>query len=449
VNHNILLKKLWEMGIHDKRILMLIKKMLKAGIFHEIEVNELGTPQGGIISPLLANVYLHDFDQYIAAQWEQHPKIRHYASKDSAHLSMQRQGYSRYYLVRYADDWVILTHSMEDARKIKEMAKQFLERNGRLELSEAKTLITDVAKEHLTFLGIETRVRPSRKGKGLVTYSRPAQKALNGAIQKLRKQIKRIKGTQGETSIIQEVLRYNSMAIGIGNYWAMASAVCQCGSKVDNTLWYTLEKTFSEITGSKPGEYQKRRIATEKTNNLPIRHKGHKTQVFYLEEGGCIIGLTKLGLSTYEAPQPKIPRETPYTQEGRGIWQGRTEKKLRLTRPDIITMLDDLTLRSTGSRQGNPSEEKYNFEYYMNRGYTLNRDKCRCKVCTTPLLSGNLHTHHKNPSLPIEQVNKVANLVSLCTRCHGLVHNDAPNPLGKGTKPAAKLEVYRKAVKPV
>jgi group II intron reverse transcriptase/maturase len=57
VNHNILLKKLWEMGIHDKRILMLIKKMLKAGIFHEIEVNELGTPQGGIISPLLANVY--------------------------------------------------------------------------------------------------------------------------------------------------------------------------------------------------------------------------------------------------------------------------------------------------------------------------------------------------------------------------------------------------------
>lgn len=57
VNHNILLKKLWKMGIRDKRLLMLIKKMLTAGIMHEIEENDLGTPQGGIISPMLANVY--------------------------------------------------------------------------------------------------------------------------------------------------------------------------------------------------------------------------------------------------------------------------------------------------------------------------------------------------------------------------------------------------------
>ena len=51
VNHNLLLKKLWKMGIRDKRLLMLIKKMLKAGIFQEIEENPLGTPQGGILTP--------------------------------------------------------------------------------------------------------------------------------------------------------------------------------------------------------------------------------------------------------------------------------------------------------------------------------------------------------------------------------------------------------------
>jgi hypothetical protein len=72
---------------------------------------------------------------------------------------------------------------MENAHKIKELAKQFLERNGQLELSEEKTLMTDVRRSYLTFLGIETRVRPSRKGKGLVTYSRPCRKAIKAAIQ--------------------------------------------------------------------------------------------------------------------------------------------------------------------------------------------------------------------------------------------------------------------------
>src|SRR5205823_1247637 len=168
-------------------------KMLKAGIFQEIEENALGTPQGGIISPLLANVYLHEFDKYIAKQWEEHPKQVEYARKRYAYTSMAKHGYPRYYLIRYADDWVILTTSHENAIKIKELAKQFLERNGKLQLSEEKTLITDVRATFLTFLGTETRVRPSQKGKGLVTYSRPSRKAMNGALQSLKKQAEQIK----------------------------------------------------------------------------------------------------------------------------------------------------------------------------------------------------------------------------------------------------------------
>ncbi len=171
----------------------------------------------GILSPLLANVYLHEFDKYIAQQWEEHPKQARYAQKRSAFSAMALQGYPRYYLIRYADDWVILTHRRENAQKIKELAKQFLERNGRLELSEEKTLITDVRTSSLTFLGIETRVRPSRKGKGLVTYSRPSRKALNGAIQSLKKQAERIQQASHRDQTIAEMLRYNAMAVGIGN----------------------------------------------------------------------------------------------------------------------------------------------------------------------------------------------------------------------------------------
>ena len=449
VNHNLLLTKLWKMGIRDKRILMLIKKMLKAGIFQEIEENPLGTPQGGILSPLLANVYLHEFDKYIAQQWEEHPRQAHYAQKRSAYSAMARQGYPRYYLIRFADDWVILTHSRENAQKIKELAKQFLERNGRLELSEEKTLITDVRTSYLTFLGVETRVRPSRKGKGFVTYSRPSRKALGGAIQSLKKQAERIQQAYHRDQTIQEMLRYNSIAVGIGNYWSMTSAVCRCGSKVDHKLWYKLDKIFMKLTGSQLGEYQQRKIEAEKTSNLPVRHTGHKTRVYFLEFEGCIIGLTHVGFSTYEAPSPKDPKETPFSKEGRALWEKRAAQKLRKMRPDTITMLDDLTVWSSENKHRGASKEKRNFEYYMNCGYTLNRDHCRCKVCATPLLRGNLHTHHKNPFLPIDQINKVNNLASLCMRCHDLVHSDEPNPFGKGTKPFTKLEAYRKEVKAV
>ena len=63
IDHSILLKRLYHMGVKDRRLLQIIKQMLKAGIMDECEVNEEGTPQGGILSPLLANVYLDMLDE--------------------------------------------------------------------------------------------------------------------------------------------------------------------------------------------------------------------------------------------------------------------------------------------------------------------------------------------------------------------------------------------------
>lgn len=67
INHRLLLKKLWRIGIHDKRVLKIISQMLKAGYIDQdlYHATEMGTPQGGILSPLLSNVYLNDFDWYV------------------------------------------------------------------------------------------------------------------------------------------------------------------------------------------------------------------------------------------------------------------------------------------------------------------------------------------------------------------------------------------------
>ena len=72
VNHSLLIKQLWNLGIHDRKVLACISKMLKAEIDKE-GVPSKGVPQGGILSTLLSNVVLNDLDQWIAGQWEFFP----------------------------------------------------------------------------------------------------------------------------------------------------------------------------------------------------------------------------------------------------------------------------------------------------------------------------------------------------------------------------------------
>lgn len=76
VNHKKLLKQIWTLGIHDKELLYVIQKILKAPIKipdGKLILPDKGTPQGGIISPLLANIVLNELDHWVESQWENNP----------------------------------------------------------------------------------------------------------------------------------------------------------------------------------------------------------------------------------------------------------------------------------------------------------------------------------------------------------------------------------------
>ena len=83
VNHSKLIKQLWTIGIRDKKLIWILKQILKAPIKMpdgKLEIPEKGTPQGGIISPLLANVVLNELDHWIESQWQNNPITRKYAT---------------------------------------------------------------------------------------------------------------------------------------------------------------------------------------------------------------------------------------------------------------------------------------------------------------------------------------------------------------------------------
>ena len=124
------------MGIKDQRVLQIVKAMLKAGVMDECEVNKEGTPQGGLISPLLANAYLDIMDEWVSKQWEA-KKTRHQYSTASCRYTAQRKTkLIPGYLVRYADDFVIVTDTRAHAEDWKSRLQKFLKEKMKLTLSQ-------------------------------------------------------------------------------------------------------------------------------------------------------------------------------------------------------------------------------------------------------------------------------------------------------------------------
>jgi len=173
--------------IVDKNMLKLIKMWLKAPIVEEREDgkkeykgNDKGTPQGGVISPLLANIYLNVLDTI----W----KVKKVQERLSARL------------VRYADDVVVLCRGNTD-RILKGM-KTVLEDLG-LTLNEAKTKVVDARREHFTFLGFSIGMRQGRKPGTLFPFTEPSKKA----IKHIRSEIKQLTTERYSATPTEVVIR--------------------------------------------------------------------------------------------------------------------------------------------------------------------------------------------------------------------------------------------------
>ena len=210
IDHDKLLE-LVHNRISDRRILKLIRKWLKAGVMDSgvAEQTEIGTPQGGVISPLLANIYLHELDKF----WTQQIVNGH--------------------LIRYADDFVILFKTREDAELGLQLIKAKLN-ELHLELNEDKTRIVDTTKgKGFDFLGFHHRRLKSKTCNKYYAYKWPSAKSVKAFKAK-------IKSFLGKRSIlnwnIEDVVQHiNPVITGWMNYYKYGNSA-RIFSQLDNYL---------------------------------------------------------------------------------------------------------------------------------------------------------------------------------------------------------------------
>ena len=249
VNHGKLLKQIWTLGIRDKRLICIISKMLKAEIDGE-GVPEKGTPQGGLLSPLLSLIVLNELDWWVSSQWETfQPKHRNkngwfqYAKK---HPRLKSG-----FIVRYADDFKIMCSTYEEAQRFYHSTVDFLNKRLKLEISPEKSKVVNLKKNSSDFLGFKIKVIPKGKTKhGYVAKTDMNQKALKKAKTNLKLKVKDI---VRHTTTFQ-IARYNLAVMGMQNYYCVATNIYNNLTEVSYALLPTTRVRFKKIAKLIPFE---------------------------------------------------------------------------------------------------------------------------------------------------------------------------------------------------
>lgn len=408
VNHTKLMRQIWTLGIRDKQLLWIIKQILKAPILMEngdmVKPNK-GTPQGGIISPLLANIVLNELDRWIEGQWQYHPVTEKYSSGVNASGSkILSNGYAamksittlkRMFIVRYADDFRIFCGNLSDAEKTMYAVTKWLQDRLRLEVSPEKTRIVNTKEKYMEFLGFKIKVMP--KGNKMVVKSHISDKQLEEIRKKLKAQIKRVAHPEHEKGQYFELRLYNSMVMGIHNYYQIATMV---NIDLNRLQWHTQRILLNRTSGQ-------RGIGISRTGRelTPFERKryGKSRMLRFLKSINEPI--YPIAFVSHKNPRAKKRSLCIYTAEGR--------KEIH----------DNLIIdtRILWEMKHTPIYN-CNVEYADNRISLYSAQKGKCAITGIEFQSSDeIHCHHKKPK-KTGGTDKYRNLILVLDTVHRLIH---------------------------
>ena len=349
IDHSTLISIL-RLRIADERFLRLIWKFLRAGYLEEWEYNNTysGTPQGGIISPILANIYLDQFDKYMKEYAENFNKgkVRKLSNEyanlnmrtvnrrkkrkattdpveaarlDAEIRDMQKQlrrlpvkdemdeSYRRLQYARYADDFLIgVIGSKADCEKIKTDIANFMHERLKLELSAEKTLITHADKE-AKFLGYRVKVsnldRTKRNSKGILVRAYKGRVRLLLSSETVKEKLMEYKvvrfseedgitvwksTSRGKLMPLADHLivgKFNHEIRGFYNYYALADNVSAVCSKLGFIMEYSLYKTLAQKHNTTMSRIIKRHTKDNVFRIQYVDSKGRMRERIFYNEG--------------------------------------------------------------------------------------------------------------------------------------------------------------------
>jgi group II intron reverse transcriptase/maturase len=417
VDHGKLLKQMWAMGIQDKRLISIIGRILKSEI-KGIGIPDKGTPQGGIISPLLSNIVLNELDWWLSDQWETFETKHQYSQNYSKYVAIRKSNLKEVYIVRYADDFKILCKNYETAQKIYTATRNWLKERLGLEISPEKSKITNVRKGKTEFLGFALFV-VKKKGK-FITRSNISEKAKTAMKNKLKEQIKTI---QRETTPHQ-VNKLNAKILGMHNYYDTATLCSLDFSEINFVVRKSLRNRLK-------GNAKKVKGRSKIPETVPKKSKTYqKLYGEYKHKPTIIVGITIFPIfgCTYSPPKFFTQEVNNYTVNGRKL----IHDKLHSVNYLVKHLL-------------NCKEYDKSVEYNDNRISLMAGQNGKCGVTGVPLSTGNMECHHKKPK-NLGGTDEYNNLVWLKADVHELIHATKPDTIAKYLK---KLQLDKKALKKV